>query len=148
MSVDDGWTVLQLLNVAHARSAAEHARLGAEATGAAVACLDRAIVAYRDDRPDSSLVLIFEPGGAASPYPWTLARCGPFRIDFCPDPESRCEGLTPKQLLIVIDTVLSDLLPILPYRRSVWEARHAVRQALDIEARRVSEARGGAIATG
>ena len=148
MSADEGWTVRQLLAVAHAWFSAEYAWSGAEAAGAARVCLDRAIAAYRDNRPGSSLAVTFEPGDAASPYVWTVARCGSFRLALCPDPESNGERVTPEQLLLVLDMVLSGWLPILPYRRSVWEARHAVRQALAIEVRRVAEFQGGPTATG
>ena len=91
----DGWTVPQLLTVVHARLAAEHARSADGAAGAALACLDQALAVYADVPAASSPAVTFEPGDPASPYPWTVARCGPFTLPLCPDPESRGEGVTP-----------------------------------------------------
>jgi hypothetical protein len=54
----------------------------------------------------------------------------------CPDAESRQRGISPEQLLVVIEMALSAWLPITPWRRSCWQARREVRAALALEAER------------
>jgi len=148
LTANDGWTVRQLLAVAQARLAAEYARSGGGAAEALVRCLERAVDAYLEVRTEPPSSLVFEPGEEASPYPWTVARCGGFAIPLCPDPESRGEGLTPEQLLMILDRALSEWFRISPHRRRVWEARHAIREALGIEARRARAPRGEAASAG
>jgi hypothetical protein len=144
----DGWTVPQLLTVAHARLAAEQARFAAGSTEAALACLERALVVYADVPAFSSPAVTFGPGDPASPYPWTVARCGPFALPLCPDPESRGEGVTPEQLLIILDQMLLEWSRKAPYLRRVWTMRKAVKYALVAEAARVQAARAGSPAAG
>ncbi len=134
LGANDGWSVTQLLAVTQARLAAEHARTGTATAGTMVRCLDRAISAHREALDDASnSPVVFEPGDAVSPYPWTIARCGRFSIALCPNAEGVGDGVTHEQLLVALDLALSAWLPVTPWRRRAWETRRAVREALTIE---------------
>jgi hypothetical protein len=137
----DGWTVPQLLTVVHARLGAEQGRFAAGSTEAAIAYLDRALAEYTDVPAASSPAVTFEPGDPTSPYPWTVARCGPFALPLCADPDSRGEGITPEQLLIILDQMLLEWSRKAPYIRRVWVVRKAVKYALVAEVARVLAAR-------
>jgi hypothetical protein len=139
-----GWTARQLLTVAHARMVAENERLSREIAMAAIASLDLAVAGgwgqvelmARDDP------VAFAAGGEASPYAWTVARCGPFHLPLCPDPENRGEGVTPEQLLIILDQLLHDACRAFPHARPLWACRRHVAAALKAEAQRVVAVRG------
>ncbi|WP_227074570.1 hypothetical protein [Acidocella sp. KAb 2-4] len=136
----DGWNVAQLLAVALARFEAELAHSGAPALAEIVHHLEHAAAVHREPQErDTVPPVSFEPaqpGGVASPFPWTVARAGLFSIPLCPDPEARQRGVTPEQLLAVVELALTSWLPVTPWRRSCWEARRAVRAALALEAER------------
>ncbi len=136
----DGWTMAQLLAVALARFEAEQAHSGEPVLAEIVRHLDRAAAVHREPQAGWAVPPVaFEPappGGVASPFPWTLARTGSFTIPLCPDAEARQRGVTPEQLLAVIEMALSSWLPATPWRRSCWEARRAVQAALALEVRR------------
>jgi hypothetical protein len=142
LGVNDGWSVTQLLAVAQARFVVEFARVGAPEVEAIIRCLERAAAVHRealDDEPVLPVAFEAVPCGAESAsVPWTVARAGLFTIALCPDAEGRGEGITPGQLLVLIDLALSAWLPVTPWRRRAWEARRAVREALAIEANRVA----------
>ncbi|MGE4480839.1 hypothetical protein [Acidocella sp.] len=138
----DGWTVTQLLAVALARFEAEQAHdLGESVLAEIVRHLDRAAAMHREPQDGWAVPPVsFEPappGGPASPFPWSLARAGRFAIQMCPDAEARQRGVTPEQLLVLIEMTLTNWLPVTPWRRSCWEARREVRAALALEAERV-----------
>jgi hypothetical protein len=135
----DGWIVSQLLAVALARFEAELARTGAAEVAEIVRDLELAAATYREAQASEPVLPVsFEPAPSASPspYPWTVARAGLFPIPLSPDAAGRQNGVTPEQLLVVLDLAMSAWLPITPWRRSCWESRRAVRAALAIEARR------------
>jgi hypothetical protein len=139
LGANDGWSIGQLLVLARARFAAELARAGGAEVEAIIRCLDRAAAVHREALDDEPVPPVaFEPGANPSPYPWTLARAGLFSIALSPDPEGRGEGVTPEQLLVVLDLALSAWLPVTPWRRRCWEARRAVREALAIETGRAA----------
>ena len=136
----DGWSVSQLLAVALARFEAELAHSSEPALAEIVHHLERAAAVHREPQDGWTVPPVsFEPappGGVASPFPWTVARSGQFSIALCPDEEARQRGVTPEQLLAVLDLALTSWLPVTPWRRSCWEARRAVRAALTLEAAR------------
>ncbi|MGE4480867.1 hypothetical protein [Acidocella sp.] len=137
----DGWSISQLLAVALARFEAEQAHdLGESALAEIVRHLDRAAAMHREPQDGWAVPPVsFEPappGSPASPFPWSLARAGRFAIQMCPDVEARQRGVTPEQLLTVIELALTSWLPVTPWRRSCWEARREVRAALALEAQR------------
>ena len=131
----EGWTARQLLAVARARMAAENRRHSSPATAAAIAHLDLAGAGRRVARDDP---VTFEPGGEPSPYPWTVARCGEFHLPLCPDPEGLEEGITPEQLLIILDQLLHDATGAFPHARELWARRRHVAAALAAEVRRLA----------
>jgi hypothetical protein len=139
-----GWTARQLLAVTRARMLAESERQSRAITAAAIASLDLATAAgwgrvepvARDDP------VAFATGDGASPYAWTVARCGELHLPLCPDPESRGEGVTPEQLLIILDQLLHDACCAFPQARPLWACRRHVAAALKAEARRVAATRG------
>jgi hypothetical protein len=139
-----GWTARQLLAVVRARMVAESERQSCAITLAVIASLDlaatggwdRAGQVARDDP------VAFSPSGEASPYRWTVARCGLFHLPLCPDPESRGEGITPEQLLIILDQLLHDASRAFPHARPLWACRRHVAAALKAEAQRVAAVRG------
>ncbi len=140
-----GWTIRQLICVVQARLAAEHAR-APEAGGLAV--LEALGVAVRQ-MPEGDVLgngVSFEPGGPipASPYRWSVARCGDLALPLCPDAESLQEGIAPELLLIVVDQALKEWSDRAPYLRCLWSCRNAVRDALAAEMRRVRIVRGKA----
>jgi hypothetical protein len=138
LGVRDGWSSTELLAVALARFEAEVARTGETAVAEIVRSLELAAATYREPLGDEPVLPIsFEAvTGVASPYAWTLARAGLFSIPLCPDPEGQQEGVTPAQLLAVLDLAMTAWLPVTPWRRSCWLARNAVREALTIESKR------------
>jgi hypothetical protein len=71
-----------------------------------------------------------------------LARCGELELPLCPDPESREEGVTPEQLLIVVHEMLAEWAKLSLYLRPVQQARLAAKAALAVEVKRVAIARG------
>ena len=145
----EGWTVRQLIQVVQARMEAEHQR---SRDGGALAVLQelRRASGFRPGvmpepallpAPPAAPVVTFEAGTLPSPYTWTVARCGELILPLCPDPESRDEGVTPEQLLILLDQMLIEWAAISPHRWRIHEARHAVKDALAAEVRRVRTAR-------
>lgn len=136
-----GWTLRQLLCVAQARLALEHARAPG---GGALDVLDGLGRAVRQLPAGEALGngVDFAPGGQASPYAWTVARAGDQVLPLCPDPQSREEGITPEQVIIIVDEALRDWCERAPYLRKLWSCRNAVRDALAAEIRRVRIARG------
>ncbi|MDR3505263.1 MAG: hypothetical protein P4L52_03365 [Acidocella sp.] len=135
-----GWTLRQLILVAQARAALEYARVPDGGALAVLEALGRAVRQMQAGEPLGAGVE-FCPGGVASPYRWTKARCGDLVIELCPDPESRQEGIVPEQLLIVVDEALRDWAERAPYLSRLWTCRNAVREALAAEMRRVRIAR-------
>ncbi len=144
-----GWTVRQLIQVVQARMEAEHRRAR---DGGALAVLQelRRATGFRPvispaapqvTSPPAPPDVSFELRDQASPYGWTVARCGELTLQLCPDPESRDEGITPEQLLIVLDQMLIDWAAISPHRWRIHEARHAVKDALAAEIRRAGNSR-------
>ena len=150
----EGWTVRQLMQVVQARMEAEHQR---SRDGGALAVLQelRRATGFRPANPPAppeAMVppappappaVTFEPGGLPSPYGSTVARFGELALPLCPDPESRDEGITPEQLLIVLDQMLVEWAAVSPHRWRIHEARHAVKDALAAEVRRVEGSRAG-----
>ncbi|WP_298162638.1 hypothetical protein [Acidocella sp.] len=136
----DGWTTGQLLAVVLGRFEAEQAHSGEAVVAEIVRHLDRAAAVQREPQDGWPVPPVsFEPappGSPASPFPWSLARAGQFAIQMCPDAEARQRGVTPEQLLAVIEMALTSWLWITPWRRSCWEARREVRAALALEAER------------
>ena len=141
----DGWTARQRLAVARRRAAAEGELHPSAATAAAVADLDLAAAslgelggrAARDDP------VTFVPASEPSPYGWTVARCDGFHLPLCPDPESLGEGVTPEQLLIVLDQLMLDATRAFPHALGIWACRRRVAAALAAEGRRAVAARSG-----
>jgi hypothetical protein len=139
-----GWTPRQLMSVVRHRLAADGERQPSQAARDAVAALDKAASAMLDRLPASSggnLGVTFRPAGIPSPYPWCVASQGEFDLALCPDPESQDEGVTPEQLLIVIDQLLHDAARALPYRVDLWQAHGHVATALAAEVRRLADVR-------
>lgn len=139
-----GWTARQLLLIARKQLAAEAERCATAITRDAVAALDRAAdCRWEMTSPAASAgaSIEFLAGAEASPYHWTAAVCGEFELRLCPDPQSRGEGITPEQLLIVIDQLLRDAARARPHVRGVWEAGRHVTAALAAEVRRLEAVR-------
>ncbi len=142
-SAPSGWTLRQLICVVQARMVAEHARMPEAGAAAVLEALDRAIRHMSAAEPLGNGI-DFEPGWQDSPYPWTLARAGDLCLRLCADPASREDGITPEQVLIVVDEALRDWSNRAPYLRRLWECRSAIRDALAAEVRRVRQARSEA----
>ena len=136
-----GWSLRELLCIVQERAALEYARVS---EGGALEVQEALGKAMRQLPPGDALGVdgvSFLPGGQPSPYRWTVARCGDLAIELCPDPESRDEGVTPEQILIVVDEALRDWTERAPYLSRLWTCRNAVREALAAEIRRVRLAR-------
>lgn len=143
-----GWTLRQLLLVAQARAALEYARVPEGGALAVLEALGKAIRLLPPGDAPGGDGIDFGPGALATPYSWTVARCGDLSIELCPDPESRDEGIVPEQLLIIADEALRDWAERAPYISRLWTCRNAVREALAAEIRRVRIARMVADASG
>jgi hypothetical protein len=115
------------------------------ATAAAIAQLDLAAASLgeRGGRAARDDPVTFAPGGEPSPYGWTVARCGRFDLPLCPDPQSTGEGITPEQLLIVLDRLMQDAAGAFPHALGIWACRRRVAEALAAEVRRAAAARPG-----
>ena len=139
-----GWTGRELLAVARARMVAESERQSRAIITAAIASLDLAAGTRWDEagRAARDDPVTFAAGGEASPYAWTVARCGQFHLPLCPDPESRGEGVTPEQLLITLDQLLRDACRAFPDARPLRALWRHVAAALKAETRRVGAVRG------
>ncbi len=135
-----GWSLRQLICIAQARAALEYARVPEGGALEVLQALGRAIRLLQANEPLGNGI-DFGPGALATPYRWTVARCGDLAIELCPDPESRDEGIVPEQLLIVADEALRDWAERAPYISRLWTCRNAVREALAAEIRRVRLAR-------
>jgi len=131
-----GWTISQLICVVQARMALEQMRTPDAGTAAVLEALGHAVRHMPEgERPDS--VVSFEPGWQDSPYRWTFARAGDLCLRLCTDPASREDGITPEQLLIVIDEAVRDWTDRAPHVRQLGAVRNAIRDALAAEIRRV-----------
>ena len=135
-----GWTLRLLICVAQARMALEHARAPEAGALAVLDALDRA-AGHMVERAALGGGVDFCAGAPASPYAWTVALYGDLQLELCPDPASREEGVTPEQVLIVVDEALRDWSNRAPHIRRLWECRNAIRDALAAEIRRVCLAR-------
>jgi hypothetical protein len=58
--------------------------------------------------------------------------------------ESRVEGVSPEQVIVVIDEAVREWSGRAPHLRGLWSCRNAIRDALAAEIRRVRIARGEA----
>ncbi len=141
----EGWLARDLLLVVRDRCACESRRSHLLATSEAVRALDSAL-SCRFERggawAEVGAAITFTTGGAPSPYPWTSARCGEFSLPLCPDPASREEGITPEQLLIVLDQLFTDASKASPFSSPMLRARGCVRAALIAETKRLAAVRG------
>ncbi len=135
-----GWTALNLLSVARARSIAEASHGGGMVTGRIASDISTAssIEARRSGQISLSGSVRFASDGRPSPYGWTAARLGGSVLPLCPDPEGIEEGVTLEQLLIVLDQLYTDAAARLPRDRALGLARHPVVAALAAEVRRVT----------
>ena len=139
-----GWTGRQLLHVVRHRLAEEAGRGQGGPAAASVEALDLA-AACRWERAGPGAKgdagVTFRPGAGPTAYAWTTAACGPFELPLCPDPAGREEGVTPEQLLIILDQLLHDAARALPHMRDLWAARRHVAAALAAEVRRLEAIR-------
>jgi hypothetical protein len=138
-----GWTGRQLLEVALRRLRAEFARQPAGDTGAAVKHLEMAAAVWRRGPGGAQTggAVTFLPGAAPSPYPWTVAQTGDFRLALCPDPAGREEGAEPEQVLAVLRRLVADAAHTWPYAGWAAVAQVHVAAALAAEARRAAAIR-------
>jgi len=140
-----GWLARDLLLVIRERCGLESNRRPHLATSEAIRALDTALSCSWERGATSRATggaVTFAPRGGPSPYAWTSARCGEFELPLCPDPESREEGITPEQLLIVLDQLLKDSSNAMPHSRPLMQARGCVRAALISETKRLAAVRG------
>jgi len=140
----EGWTALDLLLTVQARAKAEAKRRATKPTIAMLYHLAQAVRSERLRRPsrDVSGAPNFRPGNAASSYPWTVAEMRERTLPLCPDPESREGGVTPEQLLIVLDQLYADVAAAQRSNPFVRNARLHVGNALTCEQQRLVELRG------
>lgn len=136
----DGWTALDLLDVAYARAQAEAARRPAPLVDTVVHQIGEArkLEAIRRRGLARAALPAFKPGEGASSYPWTVASIGGHELALCPDPVGLDHGVTPEQLLAVLDQLCADARDALPQERALRLISAAVGRALDAEARRAA----------
>ncbi len=141
--VSDAWAICDLLLVALERAKAEEERRFGPRAIEIVRHLSLALAVEgkRLGGLPVSRRIGFHPGPISSPYPWTVAARGPHLLPLCPDPEARDEGITPEQVLMVLDQALTDAVARSETRRWCGIARDHVLAALDGEQRLVAHLR-------
>ncbi|MDR3525577.1 MAG: hypothetical protein P4L66_15915 [Acetobacteraceae bacterium] len=137
----DGWTALQLIEVAMARAEAEVAAAGARdvrdmrgmrAVAALMIHLAAALRAARQSpvSPASADPVTFEAGSESSRFGWTVARCGEHTLPFCHDASGKGEGVTLEQVLIVLNQLFDDGVIGRSLEAWLWRAKRHVALAL------------------
>jgi hypothetical protein len=145
----EGWTLPDLIFVATARAVEEQYRRPGVRADEIVRRLGlvREIEAARLGPRAIPIRIRFGPGRIPSPYWWPIASLGPLQLPLCPDPESRGEGITLEQVLIVIEQMLTDAARALPRERRFRAAQAHAAHAIAAEIHRVAlvraEAEGG-----
>ena len=134
----DGWTALQLIEVAIARAEAEVAAGRARnmcdmrAVAALMIHLAAALRAARQSPVSAGAAepVGFEAGSDSSRFGWTVARCGGHALPFCPDAGGVGEGVTLEQVLIVLDQLFQDGVVGRSLEAWLWRAKRHVALAL------------------
>ncbi|MDR3524661.1 MAG: hypothetical protein P4L66_11215 [Acetobacteraceae bacterium] len=137
----DGWTALQLIEVAMARAEAEVAAGGARdmcdmrgmrAVAALMIHLAAALRAARQSPVGAAAAepVAFETGSDSSRFGWTVARCGEHALPFCPDAGGVGVGVTLAQVLIVLDQLFQDGVVGRSLEAWLWRAKRHVALAL------------------
>ena len=137
----DGWTALQLIEVAMARAEAEVAAGGARdmcdmcdmrAVASLMIHLAAALRAARQSPVSASShdPVTFEAGSESSTFRWTVARCGEHALPFCLDASGKGEGVTLEQVLIVLDQLFQDGAIGRSLEAWLWRAKRHVALAL------------------
>ena len=147
-AMPEGWTALDLLDVALARPRAQ--RLLGEPHAEAIAqrlLRARAAEEARRGGLARGARLRFGPGHEGSSYAWGSAVLGGGpELLLCPDPAGREGGVTPEQLLLVLERLFADARERHPREPRLRAAHLHVRAALDLEVRRAAALRGGTTA--
>lgn len=89
--------------------------------------------------PLGRVTFVADPSG--SPYGGTVARHEEFSLSLCPDPGGVEEGITPEQLLILLDQLLGDALRARSREEWVQATQRRIAAALSAEVRRAAVAR-------
>ena len=131
----DGWTALQLIEVAMARAEAEVAAGGARDMRAVASLMIHLAAALRAARQSpvsagAAEPVSFEAGSDSSRFGWTVARCGGHALPFCPDAGGVGEGVTLEQVLIVLDQLFQDGVVGRSLEAWLWRAKRHVALAL------------------
>ena len=131
----DGWTALQLIEVAMARAEAEVAAGGARDMRAVASLMIHLAAALRAARQSpvsagAAEPVSFEAGSDSSRFGWTVARCGEHALPFCPDAGGDGEGVTLEQVLIVLDQLFQDGVVGRSLEAWLWRAKRHVALAL------------------
>ena len=134
----DGWTALQLIEVAMARAEVEVAAGGARgmcdmrAVASLMIHLAAALRAARQSPVGAASAepVTFEAGSDSSRFGWTVARCGEHALPFCPDASGKGEGVTLEQVLIVLDQLFQDGAIGRSLEAWLWRAKRHVSAAL------------------
>lgn len=142
--VPDSWAACDLLRVALERAKAEEGRRLGPLVVETVQHLMLALKAEEKRLGTAANRVRFQPGPMPSAYPWTEVALGPHILCLCSDPESRDEGVSPEQVLMVLDQMLGDADSLQAQQHWLGIARDHVLAALTAERRRVAHLRSGA----
>ena len=131
----DGWTALQLIEVAMTRAEAEVAVGGARDIRAAASLMIHLAAALRAARqspvtPATAEPVNFDTGEEFAAFRWTVARCGEHALPFCPDAGGVGVGVTLEQILIVLDQLFQDGAIGRSLEAWLWRAKRHVGLAL------------------
>jgi len=134
----DGWTALQLIEVAMARAEAEVAggsacdMRGMRAVAALMIHLAAALRAARQSPVSEGAAepVGFETGSEPSRFGWTVARSGEHALPFCPEAGGVGVGVTLEQVLIVLDQLFQDGVIGRSLEAWLWRAKRHVALAL------------------
>lgn len=138
----ESWSICDLLRVAIARALAEEDRRLTPLIFDILQHLGLALRAeYRRIGVEPPDHLRYGPGVVPSPYPWTVAIHGHHHLPLCPDPESRDEGATPEQIMLVVAQAFADAKVAMDQRCWATIAHQHVQLALVAERRRVQRLR-------
>ena len=132
----DGWTALQLIEVAMARAEVEVVAGGGRDMRAVASLMIHLAAALRAARQSpvgagTDEPIAFEAGSDSAQFGWTVARCGYHALPFCPDASGKREGVTLGQVLIVLDQLFHDAVGGRSLEAWVWRAKRHVSAALE-----------------
>lgn len=132
-----GWTARQLIAVALASANASAGHIPDPSAADVAWHVAAAAISAGNPLGDELTDLVtFVPGPDPAARGWLVARCGDTSLPLVAGWAGSDEGITPEQLLILVDQLLCDAAKIRPREIWIWPTRRHIRAALAAEMRR------------